>query len=113
LAGAKARRCFVAFAARLHKLRKNSVDLKGHGFSRATKSPKRGLALAAEGMQAIDNAIPEGLKPNISCLLSYGTAEAVPFQNRVISRSRRVFPLPVNSCPDTSCLAESVFPQFV
>jgi hypothetical protein len=76
-------------------LRKNSVDLKGHGFSRATKSPKREPALAAEGMQIIENTFPPGLKPNIFFLLSRGTAEAVPFQNEVNSRSRRVFPQPV------------------
>jgi hypothetical protein len=69
--------------------------LKGHGFSRAIKSPERESALAAEGMQIIENKSPPGLKPNIYFLLSCGTAEAVPFQNEVNSRSRRVFPQPV------------------
>ena len=39
--------------ARLHRLRKNSVDLKGHGFSSAAKFAKRELALASEGMQRL------------------------------------------------------------
>jgi hypothetical protein len=39
--------------------------LKGHGFSRAAKSPKKSPALAAEGMQIVEKIIPQGLKLNI------------------------------------------------
>jgi hypothetical protein len=69
--------------------------LKGRGFSRATKSPKREPALAAEGMQIMENTFPPGLKPNISFFLSGGTAEAVPFQSEGNPSSRRVFSQPV------------------
>jgi len=40
-------------------------SLKGHGFSRAVERPKRIAALAAEGMQLIENTFPQGLKPKI------------------------------------------------
>jgi hypothetical protein len=56
--------------------------LKGHGFSRAKKSPKQEPALAAEGMQIIQNTFPQGLKPNIAFLLSRGTAKAGPFKTK-------------------------------
>jgi hypothetical protein len=82
-------------------VRKNPVDLKGHGFSRAIKSPKREPALAAEGMQTIHNAIPQGLKPNISFLPSRGTAEAVPFQNGSDCLSQREFSAACEVVPQT------------
>jgi ATP-binding cassette subfamily B protein len=37
--------------------------LKGHGFSRAAASQEEIAALAAEGMRAGENTIPQGLKP--------------------------------------------------
>ena len=40
--------------------------LKGHGFSRAIKSPKKGAALAAERMLVDGNASPQRLKPRSS-----------------------------------------------
>jgi probable rRNA maturation factor len=39
--------------------------LKGHGFSRAVKSPKKSPALAAEGMQIAEKTIHRGLKPKM------------------------------------------------
>jgi probable rRNA maturation factor len=39
--------------------------LKGHGFSRAAKVPKKAPALAAEGRSTTEKAIPQGLKPDI------------------------------------------------
>ena len=39
--------------------------LKGHGFSRAVKSPRKTPALAAEGHSSAERAFPQGLKPNI------------------------------------------------
>ncbi|MGA3265153.1 MAG: insulinase family protein, partial [Terracidiphilus sp.] len=40
--------------------------LKGHGFSRAVERPTWIAALAAEGMHVVENAFPQGLKPNLS-----------------------------------------------
>jgi probable rRNA maturation factor len=37
--------------------------LKGHGFSRSAKNPKKTRALAPEGMQLARKALPQGLKP--------------------------------------------------
>ena len=37
--------------------------LKGHGLSRAVKSPKRKAALAAAGMLVTEKTVPQGLKP--------------------------------------------------
>ena len=56
--------------------------LKGHGFGRAGNHPDEDTALAAEGMQAGEDALPSGLKPNATSSASGGGAEAVPFQNR-------------------------------
>jgi probable rRNA maturation factor len=39
--------------------------LKGHGFSRAAKSPKKVAALAAEGKPVAGKAPPRGLKPSL------------------------------------------------
>jgi len=36
--------------------------LKGHGFSRANRELNQSSALAAEGMQLIENKIPSGAK---------------------------------------------------
>jgi hypothetical protein len=55
--------------------------LKGHGLSRATKTPLTDAALAAGVMEGDKKAPPQGLKPLASNESSGGTAEAVPFQN--------------------------------
>jgi len=39
--------------------------LKGHGFSRAANRTSWGMALATEGMLAMENPFPRGLKPNL------------------------------------------------
>jgi Carboxypeptidase regulatory-like domain len=39
--------------------------LKGHGFSRAEDESRRFAALATEGTQVIEDALPQGLKPKI------------------------------------------------
>ena len=43
--------------------------LKGHGFSRAECGSRWCAALATEGMQVIENALPQGLKPEIQSAL--------------------------------------------
>jgi hypothetical protein len=52
--------CFIGLLARGEEASEQFVDLKGHGFRCATKSPKRELALAAEGMQATGKCNPSG-----------------------------------------------------
>jgi hypothetical protein len=59
------------------------IVLKGHDFSRAAKKDKRTLALAAEECSYRSKNFPRGLKPIALSIESIGTAEAVPFQNRV------------------------------
>jgi probable rRNA maturation factor len=44
-------------------LSKGTPALKGHGFSRAAKGPKRNAVLAAKGMQPAGKALPQGRKP--------------------------------------------------
>ena len=58
--------------------------LKGHGFSRAAERPIEIAALAAEGMQIIENAASRGLKSQPSLLQADGAAEAMPFQSNQI-----------------------------
>jgi hypothetical protein len=55
--------------------------LKGHDFSRAVKRLNKIAALAAEGMQLVEKAFPQGLKPNNIIPSSCGTTKVVPFQN--------------------------------
>jgi zinc protease len=54
--------------------------LKGHAFSRAVERPTRIAALAAEGMQMMKNAFPQGLKPNLSFLHLAARLKACPFK---------------------------------
>jgi hypothetical protein len=39
--------------------------LKGHGFSRPVERPKQNAALAAEGMQVVENTFPQRPKPKL------------------------------------------------
>jgi ribonuclease R len=57
------------------------VALKGHGFSRAIEAQISDAALAAEGVQTIENASPQGLKPELLYSPSSGMAEAIPLQS--------------------------------
>ncbi len=50
---------------RTTKASSKSTVLKGHGFSRAVKSPPNAAALAAEGSSIVGEVIPQGLKPGI------------------------------------------------
>ena len=43
----------------------NKPVLKGHGFSRAAESQKKAAALAAQGMQVVEEAVHQVLKPDI------------------------------------------------
>ncbi|MGD0801943.1 MAG: efflux RND transporter periplasmic adaptor subunit [Terracidiphilus sp.] len=54
--------------------------LKGHGFSRAIKTPKEDSALAAEGRFALANAIPRGLKPDYSSAYHAARLKSCPFK---------------------------------
>jgi hypothetical protein len=64
--------------------------LKGHGFSPAKEGTNHDTAFAAEGMQPIQNSLPQGLKPSPSVLYLGGTAKAVPFQNLELTRSGKI-----------------------
>jgi nucleoside phosphorylase len=57
--------------------------LKGHGFSRAAETQNNNSALAAEGMLAESETIPQGLKPRDLDSTTSGTTEVVPFQNEI------------------------------
>jgi probable rRNA maturation factor len=54
--------------------------LKGHGFSRAVKSPQKTPALAAEGMQVAKKPSPQGLKPNIPVAGVTARLKSCPFK---------------------------------
>ena len=54
--------------------------LKGHGFSRAAERPTPIAALAAEGMQMIENTFPQGLKPQSSSLGLAARLKTRPFK---------------------------------
>lgn len=43
----------------------SALTLKGHGFNRAEEAPVTDAALAAEGMQRVENTSPRRLKPKI------------------------------------------------
>jgi hypothetical protein len=79
-AGAEARLYFQPFTARLKRLRKKLASLKGHGFSRAASGPNAEPALAAEGMQAIENRFPRGLKPRTSFTQPVAWLKPRPFK---------------------------------
>jgi predicted dehydrogenase/nucleoside-diphosphate-sugar epimerase len=66
--------------------------LKGPGFSRAMIEPNSDAALAAAGVQSVDNEFPQGPKPGLPPLLFDGTAKAGPFQNREFERSACLSP---------------------
>jgi ATP-binding cassette subfamily B protein len=57
-----------------------SQTLKGHGFSRAAESPENTPALATEGMQDADDAIPQGLKPGDSSNRLAARLKPCPFK---------------------------------
>jgi len=59
----------------------NFAALKGHDFSRADAAAQSIAALAAGGVQSVEETLPQGLKPEISFPGLGGTAEAVPFQS--------------------------------
>jgi len=54
--------------------------LKGHGFSRAVEGANEDPALAAEGMQLDDHAIPQGLKPEDSFAIPAARLKPCPFK---------------------------------
>jgi probable rRNA maturation factor len=60
--------------------------LKGHGFSRAKKSLKNNAALAAEGSFFAENAIPQGLKPNIPAGCVMARLKSCPSKASKINR---------------------------
>jgi probable rRNA maturation factor len=66
--------------------RVEAVALKGRGLSRAAKTPRKRVALAAAGRSSTEKASPQGLKPRTS-VGGIGTAEAVPFQSRGVIKS--------------------------
>ncbi len=76
--------------------------LKGHDFSRAANGAEKDTALAAEGMQIAQDALPQGLKPNPLLRPSGGTAEAVPFQSRNRENS--------NGLPTTTGIQSGISP---
>ena len=98
-AGAEARLYFQPFTARLKRLRKKLASLKGHGFSRAASGPNAEPALAAEGMQAIENRFPRGLKPRTSFTQPVAWLKLRPFKaaklpdRRSFSAACKVVPL--------------------
>jgi mono/diheme cytochrome c family protein len=60
---------------------RGSAVLKGHDFSRATKALSPDPALAAEGWSAMEEKIPQGLKPKTFFHALFGTTKVVPFQS--------------------------------
>jgi len=64
--------------------------LKGHDFSRAAMRANNDAALATEGMQLAQDALPQGLKPSFHKFQSCGTAEAVPFQSNESAPALRI-----------------------
>jgi zinc protease len=58
----------------------NAPALKGHGFSRAVESPKWTAALAAEGMQMIEENMPQGLKPGLDFAAFAARLKSCPFK---------------------------------
>ncbi len=79
--------------------------LRGHGGvpsgSRATESPGDDSALAAEGMQGMENPFPQGLKPGPSHPPAGGAAEAAPFQH---NESEHPLEIPVPMAPEDCAL---------
>jgi probable rRNA maturation factor len=57
--------------------------LKGHGFSRAAKTPKKAPALAAAGRSAAAKVIPQRLKPNIPVAGVAARLKSCPFKARM------------------------------
>jgi molybdopterin-containing oxidoreductase family iron-sulfur binding subunit len=55
--------------------------LKGHDFSRAETVSSQDAALAAEGTNAAERSLPQGLKPDSPFVILNGTAKAVPLQD--------------------------------
>ncbi|MGD0939328.1 MAG: rRNA maturation RNase YbeY [Terracidiphilus sp.] len=55
---------------------RKAVALKGRGFSRAIKAPKKTLALAAEGMRRVAKTVPRGLKPSTFKAIEQGGGSA-------------------------------------
>jgi len=82
------------------RLADRSVALKVHGFSRADEVNHVSPALA-EGMQAVENTSPQGLKPTVLLLGARGTAKAEPFQSAAPNWSRDIAPLVYAHC--TTC----------
>jgi hypothetical protein len=62
--------------------------LKGHGFSGAAKRPKSGAALAAEGMPAAEDAIPQGLEPKNQNAGLAARLKSCPFKAPARARRR-------------------------
>ncbi len=58
----------------------SSPVLKGHGFSRAVKLPKWNAALAAEGMQMVEENLPQGLKPGRDIVAFAARLKSCPFK---------------------------------
>ena len=55
--------------------------LKGHDFSRAETVCLQDSALAAEGSNAAERSLPQGLKPDSPSVILNGTSKAMPFQD--------------------------------
>jgi NodT family efflux transporter outer membrane factor (OMF) lipoprotein len=56
------------------------VALKGHDFSRAKDAPYTDAALAAEGMQIVENIFPQGLKPRFYFARLAARLKSCPFK---------------------------------
>jgi probable rRNA maturation factor len=86
-------------ARSLYPIRKDprlaAMALKGHGFSRAARSPKKDAALAAEGVQVGGEAFPQGLKPKTSFAHQAARLKSCPFKTDAHEAAR------LKSCPDT------------
>jgi hypothetical protein len=64
--------------------------LKGHGFRRAAKRRILIVALAAEGMRVVENAIPQGLKPKTSFAQLAARLKTCPFKARDFEFNERL-----------------------
>jgi len=82
--------------------------LKGHGFSRAARSPKKHPASAAEGMAVERETVPRGLKPSLSIANSLARLKPRPFKTSAnaelsktssSSKSAELKPRPFKSRP--------------
>src|ERR1039458_7525691 len=56
------------------------LEASGHDFSRAAKSPKRTGALVPQGMQMVEENLPQGLKPSLGFAAFAARLKSCPFK---------------------------------